>query len=93
MPFTPVMNDEPVLASAIVNGHQLRALLDTGSVTSFIKHAFVALGRLGYIRVTIINACMGITHDIQCRKSCLMLMVKFSYSESEFLKMYLMTCF
>lgn len=50
MSFTPVMNDEPVLTSAIVNGHQFRALLYR-SVTSFIKRAFVTLGRLDYIYV------------------------------------------
>lgn len=52
MSFTTVMNAEPVLKSAIVNGHHFRALLDTG--ISFMKRAFVALGKLDYIHVTTI---------------------------------------
>lgn len=47
MSFTPVMNDEPVLTSAIVNGHQFRALLDTESVASFIKCAEMTLNADG----------------------------------------------
>lgn len=41
------MNDEPVLMSAIVKGHQFRALLDTESVASEIKCAEMTLNADG----------------------------------------------
>lgn len=59
MSFTPVMNDEPVLTSAIVNGHQFRALLYT-EVSHLLLNVLLWL-LVGWTT----SMCMGTTHDIQ----------------------------